>query len=104
MLAVLYWLSVLDRYIISLLVDPIKKDLGITDVQFGLLQGLAFIGSFTLFGLIFGALADRVNRRKLMYVGLTIWSIATAFCGVAQNFWHLGDATTIPMNPFRFFS
>jgi MFS family permease len=89
MLAVLYWLSVLDRYIISLLVDPIKKDLGITDVQFGLLQGLAFIGSFTLFGLIFGALADRVNRRKLIYVGVTIWSIATAFCGVAQNFWHL---------------
>ena len=89
MLALLYWLSMLDRYIISLLVDPIKKDLGLTDVQFGMLHGLAFIGSFTLFGLIFGALADRVNRRKLIYVGVTIWSIATATCGVAQNFWHL---------------
>ena len=58
-LAFLYWLSVLDRYIISLLVDPIKADLGLTDVQFGMLHGLAFIGAFTLFGLVFGALADR---------------------------------------------
>lgn len=89
MLAFLYWLSVLDRYIISLLVDPIKKDLGLTDVQFGMLHGLAFIGAFTLFGLVFGALSDRVNRRKLIYVGVTIWSIATAACGVAQGFWHL---------------
>lgn len=89
MLAFLYWLSVLDRFIISLLVDPIKHDLGLTDVQFGMLHGLAFIGAFTLFGLVFGALADRVNRRKLIYVGVTIWSIATAACGVAQSFWHL---------------
>lgn len=89
MLALLYWLSVLDRFIISLLVDPIRKDLGLTDVQFGMLHGLAFIGSFTLFGLVFGALADRVNRRKLIYIGVTIWSIATAACGLAHNFWHL---------------
>jgi len=88
-LALLYWLSVLDRFIISLLVDPIKHDLGLTDVQFGMLHGLAFVGSFTLFGLVFGALSDRVNRRKLIYVGVTIWSIATATCGLAQNFWHL---------------
>ena len=60
LLALLYWLSVLDRFIISLLVDPIKQDLGLTDVQFGMLQGLAFLLSFTLFGFMFGALADRV--------------------------------------------
>jgi MFS family permease len=88
-LALLYWLSVLDRYIIALLVDPIKHDLGLTDVQFGMLHGLAFVGAFTLFGLVFGALSDRVNRRRLIYVGVAIWSVATAFCGVAQNFWHL---------------
>lgn len=88
-LALMYWLSVLDRFIIALLVDPIKRDLGLTDVQFGMLHGIAFIGSFTLFGLVFGALADRVNRRRLIYVGVAIWSIATAACGVAQNFWHL---------------
>ena len=85
-LAFLYWLSVLDRYIISLLVDPIKRDLGITDVQFGMLQGLAFLGSFTLFGLVFGALADRFSRRRLIYIGVSIWSAATALCGVTSNF------------------
>jgi MFS family permease len=88
-LAALYWLSVLDRFIISLLVDPIKKDIGLTDVQFGMLHGLAFVGSFTIFGLIFGALADRFNRRKVIYIGVTIWSLATAACGLANNYLHL---------------
>ena len=88
-LAFLYWLSVLDRFIISLLVGPIRKDLGLTDVQFGMLQGIGFVASFTLFGLIFGALTDRFNRRNLIYVGVTIWSLATAACGFAQNFVHL---------------
>jgi MFS family permease len=89
LLALLYWMSVLDRYIISLLVDPIKHDLGLTDVQFGMLQGLAFLLSFTLFGFMFGALADRVDRRRLVFIGMTIWSMATALCGFAQSFWHL---------------
>jgi MFS family permease len=88
-LAFLYWLSLLDRMIISLLVDPIKKDLGLTDVQFSLLQGIAFLGSFTLFGLAFGALADRYNRRRLIYIGVAIWSVGTAACGVAQSYWNL---------------
>jgi MFS family permease len=89
MLAFLYWLSLLDRYIISLLVDPIKRDLGISDVHFGVLHGLAFVLSFTLFGLVFGALADRVNRRWVIYFGVSVWSLATMLCGVAQSFWHL---------------
>ena len=89
LLAFLYWLSVLDRQIISLLIDPIKQDLGITDVQFGMLQGLAFLLSFTLFGFVFGALADRADRRRLIFVGMTVWSLASAACGLAQNFWHL---------------
>jgi MFS family permease len=89
LLAFLYWLSVLDRQIISLLVDPIKQDLGITDVQFGMLQGLAFLLSFTLFGFVFGALADRTDRRRLIFIGMTVWSLASAACGLAQNFLHL---------------
>lgn len=89
MLAFLYWVSILDRYIISLLIDPIKRDLGLSDVQFGMLQGFAFVLTFVLFGGIFGALADRVNRRRLIYIGVTIWSVGTALCGVAHNFTHL---------------
>jgi len=89
MLAFLYWLSLLDRYIISLLVDPIKADLGLTDVQFGMLHGIAFTVSFTIFGLIFGALADRMSRRWVICAGVAVWSLGTMMCGFAQNFWHL---------------
>jgi len=88
-LALLYWLSVLDRFIISLLVDPIKRDLGISDLQFGVLHGTAFALTFSLFGLLAGALADRFNRRWVIFMGVSVWSLATAACGLAQNFWHL---------------
>jgi MFS family permease len=89
LLAVLYWLSILDRFIISLLVDPIKRDLGLTDLQFGMLHGFAFAATFALFGLAFGSLADRVSRRWVIFAGVSVWSLATALCGLAQNFWHL---------------
>jgi MFS family permease len=88
-LALLYWLSILDRFIIALLVDPIKRDIGITDVQFGLLHGFAFALTFALFGLVAGALADRVSRRKVIFASVAIWSLATAACGMAQHYWHL---------------
>jgi len=88
-LGFLYWMSLLDRFIISMLIDPIKNDLGLSDVQFGVLQGLAFVISFTVFGFIFGALTDRKNRRQLIFVGVIIWSVASTACGLAQNFWHL---------------
>ncbi len=89
LLAFMYWLSVLDRTIISLLVDPIKQDLGITDVQFGMLHGLAFAVTFSLFGLVAGTLADRYNRRMIIFISVTVWSLATAACGMAQNFFQM---------------
>jgi len=89
MLAFLYWLSLLDRQIIALLVDPIKQDLGLTDVQLGMLQGVAFAVAFTIFGLVFGALADRMSRRWVIYIGVSVWSLGTMMCGAAMNFWHL---------------
>ena len=79
----------LDRFIISLLVDPIKEDLGLTDVQFGMLHGLAFAITFSVFGLFAGSLADRFNRRWIIFASVSIWSLATAACGMAHNYWHL---------------
>src|SRR3546814_13905915 len=61
-LAIMYWLSVLDRFIISLLVGPIKADLGISDTQFGLLTGFAFAINFCMFGLVACAVNDRFSR------------------------------------------
>ena len=88
-LAFMYWVSILDRFIISLLVDPIKRDLGITDVQFGMLSGFAFAVTFSLFGLVLGTLADRLSRRWVIFAGVSVWSLATAACGFAQQYWHL---------------
>ena len=89
LLGLLYWLSILDRTIISLMVDPIKNDIGISDVQFGMLHGMAFAVTFSLFGLVAGMLADRSSRRVIVFVSVAVWSIATAACGLAREFWHL---------------
>lgn len=88
-LAFMFWMSVLDRFIISLLVAPLRRDMGITDTQFALLNGTAFIVTFALLGLVAGALADRYSRRSIIFVGVAIWSLATAACGVTQNFGQL---------------
>jgi MFS family permease len=80
---------VLDRFIVSLLVDPIKRDLGLTDLQFGMLHGVGFALTYAILGLVCGALADRFSRRWLIFAGVSIWSLATAALGVAQNFWQL---------------
>jgi MFS family permease len=88
-LAFMFWMSVLDRFIISLLVGPLRRDMGITDIQYALLNGTAFIVTFALLGMIAGALADRYSRRSIIFVGVAIWSLATAACGVTQNFGQL---------------
>lgn len=81
--------SFLDRQIIALLVDPIKADLGLTDTQLGLLQGLAFALLYAVAGLPIGWAVDRYPRRIILFAGITIWSIASASCGLARNFWHM---------------
>lgn len=88
-LALLYWLSILDRFIISLMVDPIKRDMGLSDVQFGLLHGMAFAITYSLFGLFAGAMADRFSRRWIIFASVSIWSMATAACGMAVHYWQL---------------
>ncbi len=84
-----YTLSYIDRQILSMLVEPIKADLGISDTQIGLLQGLAFALFYTLVGIPMGRLADNGNRKKLMAWGIFFWSLATAACGLAKTFWQL---------------
>jgi len=88
-LSVLIWLSVLDRFIISLLVGPIKRDLGISDVQFGVLNGFAFTVTYAVFGVALGFLTDRYHRRWIIFAGVSFWSFATAACGLAQVYWQL---------------
>src|SRR5215471_7422889 len=88
-LMVCYTLSFVDRQILSLLVGPIKQDLGISDARIGLLQGLAFASFYTFLGVPMGRIADRSNRRNLIVAGIFFWSLMTALCSVARSFWSL---------------
>lgn len=88
-LVVLQVLSVMDRQILSLMVLPIQADLGLTEIQIGLLQGLAFAILYTTSGLLLGVLIDRYSRRMIIYLGVTVWSLSAGACGFANGFWSL---------------
>jgi len=85
-LLIIYVLNFVDRSVISILVEPIKIELGLMDWQLGLLTGLAFAIFYTLLGLPIAQLAERRNRPAIIAVSLTLWSLMTAACGLAQNF------------------
>jgi MFS family permease len=81
--------SVMDRYLLSVVLESVKRDLALTDTQLGLLQGPSFVLLFTLASLPFGRLADFVNRRMIIGFGLVFWSVATASCAFAVTFTEL---------------
>lgn len=88
LLLVIYTLNFLDRQIVNILAEPIKKDLGLSDTQLGLLTGLAFAVVYTLLGIPIARYADRPssNRVAIIAGALTVWSGFTAACGLAQNY------------------
>ena len=77
LMTVAYMFSFIDRYILGLLIEPIKADLGLTDTQIGLLLGPAFAIFYATMGLPLGYLADRVKRVYIVSVGILVWSAAT---------------------------
>ncbi|MEH3105773.1 MAG: MFS transporter [Sphingomonas fennica] len=79
-------LAQIDRGVLALLVEPIKRDLKLTDTQVSLLIGFAFTFFYMIVGPVVARLGDTRSRTRIMAVGLTIWSVATALCGVAQSF------------------
>jgi MFS family permease len=98
-------LSFIDRQILGLLVTPVKAELGLTDTEIGLLQGLAFGLFYTLFGIPMGRIADHGSRRLLVAGGIFCWSLMTALCAGARSFTTLflarmgvgvGEATLSP--------
>jgi predicted MFS family arabinose efflux permease len=87
-LLVVYILNFLDRQIVGILAEPIKRDLDLSDTQIGLMTGLAFALFYTLLGLPIARYADRSgsDRVRLISVSLAIWSAMTMVSGYAQNF------------------
>ena len=89
LMTIAYMFSFIDRYILGLLIEPIKADLGLTDTQIGLLLGPAFAIFYATMGLPLGYLADRAKRVSIVSIGIMIWSLATVASGFAQKFSHL---------------
>ena len=91
-LVLVYMINFIDRQIISILAEDIKRDLGATDADMGFLYGTAFGVFYSLFGIPLGRLADMWYRGRLMTIGLAVWSAMTAVSGFAQNFGMLAAA------------
>ena len=81
-----YIVSYADRTILSLLIEPIKTDLSLSDVQISLLLGPAFGIFYTTLGLPLGWLADHRSRRSIIAIGITLWCAMTVACGLARTF------------------
>ncbi len=84
-----YIFAFVDRVALSLVVDPIRRDLGLNDTQVGALVGLAFVVCYVLFSFPFGRWVDRHARPPALAVGVAVWSLAMAACGLATSFWQL---------------
>ena len=84
-LLLFYIFSSIDRSVITMMVQPLERDLGVSDFQISLLQGPAFGVFYVLCGLPMGWLVDRVSRRWLVAAGVTVWGAATCACGLAGN-------------------
>jgi MFS family permease len=104
-LMICYTLSFIDRQILSLLVGPIKRDLGLSDTRVGLLQGLAFALFYGSLGIPIGKIADTRRRTTLITIGVLFWSVMTTLCAGARSFGSLflarmgvgvGEATLAP--------
>jgi len=97
--------SYMDRFVLSILQEPIKQEFGLTDTQLGLMTGTAFVVLYSTLGIPIAQWADRGNRRTIMTACIAIWSLMTAGCGIAQNYVQLllarvgvgiGEAGTLP--------
>lgn len=86
LLALVSFFNYLDRLVISVMAEPIKRDLGLSDTQLGLVSGLAFALLYAGCGLPLARVADRGSRKWLLAACLTVWSAMTAVTGVTRNF------------------
>lgn len=86
MLMVVYVFNFIDRQVLVILQESIKKELHLSDTQLGVLSGFTFAIFYVSFGIPIARLADRGNRRNIVAISLGIWSMMTAFSGFAKNY------------------
>jgi MFS family permease len=86
LLCVVYVVNFVDRQVLAILLQSIKEDLGLSDLQLGLLSGTAFGLFYATLGIPIARLADRFSRKGVIAVCLALWSGMTALCGTATGF------------------
>jgi predicted MFS family arabinose efflux permease len=105
LLTLIYTANYLDRQIVAILLPAIKADLSLSDTQLGILTGLAFGIFYATLGIPIAYLADRASRKKIIITCLSLFSLMTFLCGLAQNYVQLllarigvgiGEAGTSP--------
>jgi MFS family permease len=84
-LSLAYAVSIVDRLIMPISIQQVRRSLGISDFEISLMMGLAFAVFYTLCGLPLGALIDRVSRRWVIFGGMLTWSLAASACGLAST-------------------
>lgn len=107
LLIIIYALNQIDRSLVSVLAVSIKKELKINDQNFGWLTGFSFTLLYVTFGIFFGILSDRYNRKWILGISIFLWSICTVLSGLSKNFWQillsrmflaLGEASCTPVS------
>ena len=86
LLAAVYTFNFLDRQLLSILSEPIRKELGLSYTQVGMLTGLTFALFYTTFGIPLAWLADRTHRVRIIAAACAVWSLFSMACGLAVNF------------------
>ncbi len=92
LLTFVYAMSLIDRQIMGVLIEPVKKEFMVSDTAMGLLTGLAFSVFYTALAVPMGRLADRSNRRNMVAWCCAAWSVMTGVCGLATSYWQLAAA------------
>lgn len=97
--------SFMDRFVLSILLEPLAAEFELSDTQLGILSGFAFVFLYASLGIPVARWADRGNRRTILQVSIVAWSVMTTLCGLAQSYWQLlaarlgvgiGEAGTLP--------
>ena len=92
LLTLVYAVSSMDRQIMAVLAEPIRRDLALSDSEYGLLAGFLFAAFYTVSGIPLAWLADRANRVKVIAAACALWSLFAGAFGLAQNFVHMAAA------------